>query len=282
MKQLKFLVIFSPLLLTLTLSVAAQKMTADEVISKHLDSIGTAEKRAGIKSLIAVGDTTVKFISEVNHKSEGRIVLASAATKNFLGMSLNATDYPSEKFGFDGEKLTVGIVRAGTRSVLRNFVQSNKILLSEGLFGGTLANSWALLKRPENKATLTYEGTKKIDGTEVYAIGFSVKGAGDLDISLYFDKETFRHLRTEYRRISSAGFNKDPNQSSRFNETRFKLVEDFSDFKAIDGITLPHSYVILYSTSGQNGTTEVEWKSKLTEFAFNQTFPDSTFNVENQ
>ena len=282
MKFLKIVVISALFVSALAFSVKAQKMKAEDVIAKHLESIGTAEKRRSIKSQIAVGDVTVKYITQKNQTTVGRIVLASSGEKNFFGMSLNAVDYPSEKFSFDGKKAKAAIVRVGTRSILGNFVSSNQKLLEESLLAGALSTSWSMLNIEARKPKLSYEGTKKINGNEVYAIGYSVKGGGDVDVTLFFDKATFRHVRTEYKRTSSAGIGLNPNQSSGFSETRIKVTEDYSDFKEFEGITLPQSYVLLYSVTGQNGTTEIEWKSNLTEFAFNQDIEESTFDADSQ
>ncbi|CAN5828730.1 MAG: hypothetical protein H0X72_06255 [Acidobacteria bacterium] len=261
-------------------SVFAQKMKAEDVLAKHLESIGTADIRVSIKTQIVVGDALVKFISPRNTDVQGRIVLASAAEKNFLGMSLNAIEYPQEKFSFDGKNAKVGFIKDGFRSKLGNFVVANDLLLEESLLGGTLSTSWALLDVAAKKPKLSFDGTKKIDGKEVYVLGYSPKGGGDVDIKLYFDKETFRHVRTEYKRTSSAAIGLRPEQSSRFSESRLKITEDFSDFKAEKGLTLPHNYRLFYSTIGQNGTTEIEWNFNLTEFSFNQNLAPNTFVIE--
>ncbi len=281
MKIFRFTVFPLLFLFLFSISTFAQKIKVEDIIAKHLDSIGTAEKRTALKSLIAVGEITVQSISPKNLPAQGRIVMASAGTKNFFGLNLNSIDYPSEKFSFDGKKANVGYVRVGQRSLLGNFILSNGLLLEESLLGGTLSTSWAFVDMTDNKAKFSSEGTKKIDGKEVYAVGYSVKGGGDVDVTLYFDKETFRHVRSEYKRIASAGIGRTPEQSSGYSETRIKLTEDFSDFKEAGGLMLPHTYRIIYSTTGQNGTNEIQWNAKLTEFAFNQPLADSSFDVEN-
>ena len=280
MKFIKFAVFSILLVYLFSISGFAQKMKSEDVIAKHLDSIATAEKRAELKTLLAIGDVTVKFITQKNQSTKGRIVLASAGEKYFFGMNLSAIDYPSEKFSFDGKKSSIAFVRVGSRSIFGNFVASNDLLLKESLLGGALSTSWSLLNFSGKKAKLSYGGTKKIDGKEVYAIGYTVKSGGDIDINLYFDKTNFHHVRSEYKRISSAGIGTDPNQSSKFIETRLKVTEDFADFKEENGITLPHTYRIMYSISGQRGTTEIEWNSTINEFAFNQNLADSTFDAE--
>ncbi len=270
--------VFVALLFIFSLPAFSQKMKPEEILTKHLDSIGTSTVRTADKTRIMVGDADVTFVSQKNLPTKGRIVLASAGEKFFWGLSLSSLDYPSEKFSFDGNKAKVGYVRIGVRSVLGNFVSSNNILLEEGLLGGTLSTSWALLNMADKKIKLTSEGTKKIDGKDTYVLGFAAKS--DLDIIFYFDKETFRHVRTEYKRTSSAGIGTNPNQSSRFNESRFKITEEFSDFKTEKGLTLPHNYRLNYLVSGQNGTTEIQWNFIFNEFAFNQTLADGTFDAE--
>ena len=111
-------------------------------------------------------------------------------------------------------------------------------------------------------------------------MNYSPKGGGDIDITLYFDKDTFRHTRTEYKRTSSASIGRTIDESARQSETRMKVVEDFSDFKEFNGLTLPQTYKLLYTITGANGTTEVEWAYHLTEFAFNQPMDEKTFDAD--
>lgn len=279
MKIFKLSILF--VFLVFSTSAFAQKMRVEDVLAKHLDSIGTAETRAATKSLIAVGTAEVKSITKITTPVVGRIVIASAGEKNFWGMMLNSTDYPSEKFSFDGKDAKVGFVKLGNRSTLGNFVHSNGLLLEQGLFGGTLSNAWAMLDTASRKAKISFDGTKKINGKETYILGYSPKGGGDVTVNLYFDKENFRHVRSEYKRISSAGIGLTPNASSRFSENRISLIEDFADFKAESGLTLPHSYHILYSTTGNsNGSTGIEWTFNLTEFAVNQKLAANTFDID--
>lgn len=266
--------------LCLSMIASAQKLKPEEIVAKHLESIGTGEARSAAKSRLVVGSAVVTFVTQKNQKAAGRIVLASSGEKNFLGLNLNAMDYPGEKFSFDGAKAKVATVISGQRSLFGNFVGSNDILLKDSLIGGALFSSWALNDLQRNKAKLSYDGTKKIDGREHYVLGYSSKNAGDLDISLYFDKESFRHVRTEYRRTSSAGIGVSPDQSSGFSETRLKIVEDYSQFNTVKGVTLPFSYKLNYSIAGQRGTTEVEWAYFLEDFSFNQNFDTNAFDAD--
>ena len=278
MKKIQALAFFALILSVLSVSVFSQKLTPEDILAKHLDSIATAAVRSANKTRIMVGDADIRFITTKNIPVAGRLVLASAGNKNFFGLVTNSTNYESERFSYDGKKAKVSIVKNGNRSVLGNFVLSNDILLEDGLFGGTLSTSWALLDIANRKVKLTNLGIKKIAGKEAYELGYA--GKSDVDITLFFDKETFRHIRTEYKRTSSAGIGTNPTQSSRFNETRLKVTEDFSDFKAESGLMLPHTYQINYSVYGQNGTTEIQWYFVFNEFAFNQNMADDAFDAE--
>ena len=280
---MKYKIVLSTALLSMFVMIPfakGQKLAAEEIIAKHLDSIASAEKRSTVKSLIAVGEVRVEYITQKNQPASGRLVIASEGNRLFAGMSLNASDYPQETIIFDGNKTSVALVRAGTRSVLGNFIQANTLMLSQGLFSGTLSSSWVLLNAVGSKAKISTAGTKKIDGREAYALSFSPKGGGDLDITMYFDKETFRHIRTEYKRTSSASMGRTIDESARQSETRLKVTEDFSDFKESQGLTLPNKYKISYLVMGSS-TTEVQWVCQLSEFAVNQKLDAKTFEAGN-
>ena len=256
-----------------------EKLKAEEVIQKHLLSIAPAEKLSSIKSLIAVGEVRVEYLTQKNLPASGRIVIASEGNKMFFGMQLNANDYPQEKIVFDGSKTDVANVRAGSRSPFGNFIQSNSSIISSGVMSGTLKTAWALLDLAGRGAKVSSSGMKKIDGKEVYALSFSPKGSSDVDITLFFDAQTFQHVRTEYRRTASASMGRTPEESSRFQETRLKVIEDFSDYKNFEGVNLPTKYKIHYSVSGQNGTTEIAWTASIPEFAINQPLDPQSFAV---
>ena len=264
----------------LCFSVIAQKLKVEDVVAKHLESIGSLEARSAVKSQIAVGNITLKSVAQRSLTSEGRIVLASAGNKNFFGLTTNAVDYPTDKFSFDGSKAKIGYIRNGTRSILGNFMFSNRFLLEDGLIGGTLANSWVLLNFDGKNAKLSLDGTKKIDGKEVYSVSYSTSKNNGTDVTLYFDKNTFHHLRSEYKSVSSASIGSTPDQSSRFSESRLKVTENFSDFRNEKSLTMPHKYQLVYSITGQNGTTEIVWDSILNEFAYNQNLAPTTFDAE--
>ncbi|MDM7923212.1 MAG: hypothetical protein QUS14_13005 [Pyrinomonadaceae bacterium] len=261
------------------LSAFGQKLKPEEILAKHLDSIAAAEKRAATTSIIGLGEARVTNITRKSVPTVGRIVMASAGTKSFVGMNFESNDNPRENIVFNGEKTRVDFTLPGARSMLGTLLQSSPMMIEQGLYTGSMSTNWGLLHAEGRKMKLSSGGTKKIDGVETHVLKVSPKGGGDYDIVMFFDAATFRHLRTEYKRTASAQIGVNPNQSSGFIETRIKITEDYSDFKAVDGYTLPHKYKMTYSISGQNGTTEVEWKFDMTEFKLNQQLADDSFAV---
>lgn len=278
-------------------SSIAQKITPEEIVAKHLDSIGSKEKRAEIKNQIAFGDVQFKLQGSATVLG-GKIVLVSSGEKNLWGMNLTSNDYPLDRFSFDGKEAKVGFVRPGVRSILGAFIYSYNELLREGLPGGTLLSSWTLLNTDAKNLKMSYEGTKKIDGKETFVLSYSPRNSSDLSIKMYFDKENYRHVRTEYNRVvGAAGGNiaggSIAQSESRVNNTagqgedRYRLVEDFSDFKKAGGLTLPSAYKISYSYTN-NGTIqtaqkpnrEAEWKFTITNFSYNQQLDANSFDID--
>lgn len=261
-------------------SSQAQKLKPEEVLSKHLDSIAAAEKRAALTSFIATGEVRVTNITRKTPPSVGRVVLASKGTQSFIGMSLNANDNPKEMFVFDGKRTRIDFTIPGQRSILGSLLQSNSMMIEHGLYTGALSTNWSMLNTATRNPKISYGGLKKIDGVEAHTLKYMPKGGADLEVTMYFEPTNFRHIRTEYRRTASASLGVTIDQSARQSETRIRITEDYSDFKAVDGFTLPHKYKMMYSISGQNGTTEVQWEFDIADIAFNRPMEDATFSTD--
>jgi hypothetical protein len=196
-----------------------------------------------------------------------------------MAFGFENADYSQERFGYDGKDVTVGYARPGVRSSFGDFILTHKVVLKEGLMGGTLSSAWPLLNLAEKNPKLEGGGTKKINGKQVYEIKYYPKGNSDLQISLFFDQETFRHVRTEYSRLISSQLGGTVDQSASQRTTRYKMIEDFSDFKAVEGLTLPHSYKITLELDTRNGTYSGSWDVAVSQVGFNQPFDPSMFNV---
>ena len=259
----------------------AQKITAEEVIKKHLDSIGTKERRSTIRNQFILSDLRFNIKGSTT-PGVGKAVLLSEGKKNLWGFNLNLSDYQQDRFAFDEKETRVGYIKPGVRSVLGGFIYTNQELLKEGLLGGTLFSSWALLKNEERRSKISYEGTKKIDGHETHVLSYAPKGGSDLTIKMYFDAENFRHLRTEYNLVISARQGSSVDNSAGQTADYYQLTEDFSDFAKLNGITIPKTYRIFYSYTGSNGKVnrEMDWTFNVTNFSFNQELDQNSFDID--
>lgn len=270
----------------------AQKLSAEEIVAKHLEAIGDADSRKSLKNHVAVGVVQFTVLRQGNAGGDGKIVLASEGAKSLLGMNFNLQNYPSEKIIFDGKKYKVAYTINNARSPFGDYLYRYSDTIKEGLLGGTLSTAWALNDLKTRKAKLELNGTKKVNDREVYVLSYLPKGGSDLDITVFIDRENFQHLRTEYRRIisamqGSAGSSTDMNRgatsadnSARQRQQKQVLIEEFSNYKKENGLNVPHFYRVYLQLDGASGTKEYEWKAEFSQFFINQPLEEGSFSVE--
>ncbi|HKO97197.1 MAG TPA: hypothetical protein VJU86_09410 [Pyrinomonadaceae bacterium] len=256
-----------------------QKMKAEEVVARHIESLGPVAQLSGIKTRIAVGTVVVNFRTPSVGQAHGRIVMASAGEKHLIGMIFdNSQNYPQEKIGYDAKNVTVSYVRPGLRSTLGDFLETHRSIVKQGLVGGSLTQAWPLLDLESNKFKLENAGTKKVGNREAYALRYVAKGS-ELDVTLFFDAETFQHVRTEYKRVVAAEMGKTPAQSVHQRESRYRMVEDYSEFRKEGELTLPHKYKISLEINLPGASFQAEWEANLAQFTFNDPIDPKSFDV---
>ena len=57
------------------------------------------------------------------------------------------------------------------------------------------------------------------------------------------------------------------------------MVEEFSNFKSEEGLSLPHTYKIKLTVDAQSGTFSGEWIINLTQFTFNERIDPHSFSI---
>jgi hypothetical protein len=254
-------------------------LTAEQVIAKHLDSIGTAEARASITSRVILGTVLAVVRVGGSGQAEGQAVIASRGNNSLIGMAFSVPNYPHEKMGYDGKKLTVAELTPGVRSELGKFFMAHEMPFREGLLTGSLSTAWPLLTLTSRKAVLKYEGTKKLQGSKMYVLRYETRNDSGLKTKLYFDAETFRHVRTEYEHRIVQQMATQPGVTQEQGDSIIKLVEEFSDFKAVGGLTLPHSYKLQLSIERLGRRIVQDWTLALSQFVANRTLDDKEFDV---
>lgn len=264
-----------------SVGVSGQKMKPEDIIAKHLEAIGTAETRKKLKNQVAVGLVSYTVLRK-GTGGNGKIVLASEADKVLFGMTFSNPSYPAETIVFDGKKSKIGFAVSNVRSKLGGFIYAYTDILEQGLFGGTLSSAWTLANLSNRKAKVEFEGAKKINDKEAFELSYLPKGGSDLQIRIFIDKQTFEHLRTEYRRVNSSRQGATPDSSVQQNEQKQTLIEDFSNYKKESDLNLPHSYRIYLMLEDTTGTVEYEYKAEFSQFFFNQPLDPNSFDTESK
>ena len=260
-------------------SSATNKMTAEELVARHLESIGTAEARASVTSRIIAGNSLVIFRTPPPGQATGRAVLASEGPRSLIGMSFPSPVYPREQLGFNGKSFMAAYVTPGVRSVLGNFLMTHALIFKQGLMGGALSTGWPLLDLTARSPRLEYAGLKTVGDRKLHELKYLARGGSDLQISLFFGEANFRHVRTEYELVIAAPTGDRAYSSIEEREIRYKMVEEFSDFKNEAGLTLPHTYKIKLLVDSKGGTFLADWEITLTQFTFNERIDPNSFTI---
>jgi len=260
-------------------SSATDKITAEEVVAKHLESIGTAQARAAVKTRIIAGNSLVVFRTEPKGQAAGRAVLASEGPRILIAMSFPSPVYPREHLGYDGDSFMAAFVTPGVRSMLGSFLMTHSQIFRQGLMGGTLSSAWPLLDMDSRRPRLESGGQKKVDNHMLYELKYLARGGSDLQVKLFFEQASFQHVRTEYERVVAAPTGDRAYTNIEEREIRYKLVEEFSDFKNEGGLTLPHNYKIKLLVDSKGGTFLADWEMTLNRFTFNEPIDPQSFTI---
>ena len=276
----------------------AQKITVDEIVAKHLESIGTSADRSQVRNLMIRGDIKMAYHGYNPYKTEGKVILASEASKVLFRMAVkarqvfnlpNATE--NDSVVFDGTNIQVGPpvppqVRPGAiriRSDFEDFIDQVHVMVKDGILGGALFTGWNLVDRGPGRGKLEYDGIENVDGKKYYVLKFDPKDGATVKIKLYFDAETFQHTRTEYHltlhgALGTLGTARGQGVSPESLHNFMKFTEEFSDFRKEGQLTLPHKYTI-YVKAPVLYDRETDYTVELKEFFFNVPFDPASFNV---
>src|SRR5882724_12791968 len=114
-------------------SSATDKMKAEDLVAKHLESIGTAASRSSVTTRIIAGTSQVIFRTPPAGQATGRAVMASEGNKSLIGMSFQSPVYPREELGFNGNSFIAAYVTPGIRSSLGSFLMTHDLIFKQGL-----------------------------------------------------------------------------------------------------------------------------------------------------
>jgi hypothetical protein len=249
-------------LLTSPLLTAESKLTKEDLVSRHLESIGSEEALSGVSFRYAQGaciahGRMISQASVIHGPLQGRSRFATGPDSIQFSLEFDNEHYPVEGFGFDGAKLSLmafdpphysGFRDNETRmGCLTTCVLRWEEYVKEHLFGGVLNTLWPLLKPEEVSDKLRSLKRKKLDGRELLALRYHVKGTRGAE--LFFEPETFRHLATQFL----------PWRTRSKRAEYVTLWEKFGDFEDFDGIRLPTRWTITLELPQETPRWEVKF-----------------------
>src|SRR5260221_4805289 len=134
-----------------------QKLAPDEIIAKHIASLGKSQIVANSRRIMAIGPS--EFIIRSSQKrSDGKAVFASDGTNMAFFSTFGMSDYRMERIGIFGDKIDIPIVLQGHRSPLGSFLAAYDKLLDDRLFGGCMFSTWLFFGSESYAARLETEG----------------------------------------------------------------------------------------------------------------------------
>ena len=278
------------LLVTSCLNAVGQnKLSAEEIITKSLQAVGKVDAVSQRRMAIGGSQFTIRSNSA---SASGRALLASDGANMALFSTFNMRDYGMERIGIFSNKIDIPFVRPGQRSPLGRWLTAYDRTLDDRIFGGTIFSTWRFWGPQSEWGKVETEGKKKVGDHDCWVISYSPRRglSSGSHIRLYFDAETFQHVRTVYQQgETESGFYDTGNRgSNKGNPGRdwgadmasngSTLIEDFSDYRLENGMVLPRKYTITLTADVNSGTDQFRWDLNIEQIKLVREFPANFFS----
>lgn len=256
-----------------------KKLTIEELLSRHLEALGSAESRSRAASRVVSGKSNLLIRLGGAANLDGTAMIVSTGPKFRFGIQFSTQDYTGEDIAFDGTRAATGLLPQGRRSGLSTFLNSQSLPIREGLMCGVLTTAWPLLRAGQLQPKLDYRGVKKFLDRQLHEVSYrAAKGGGEVKTVLYFDPTTFRHVASKYSFEIGAGIGS--REASNENpESYYSVTEMFDDFRVVDGLTLPHKYRMQYSAESRSSSSLYDWTIVIAEIKHNQSLDNQLFVI---
>ncbi|MEJ2108618.1 MAG: hypothetical protein P8Z37_01655 [Acidobacteriota bacterium] len=258
-------------------------LTPEKLIAEHIKSIGSPTTLSSVKTRAFIGYTDVEFVQGIFGSIKGSVSsFVSDGEKLQIAMKYGDLNYPGEYIAYNGKDVSVGHISPGQRSPLGDFLFRFNGIMKMGFVGGTLSLAWPLLNADEIGTKLKYKKVR-IEGRELHRLEWPIQLLGNVRIKMYFEPETFFHVRTDYvvriKNDVSTG-SSDIMSFSLMPESIYTMIERFDNFRKVSGMTLPHRYSIEYSIEGQGQSFIGHWTVDAEKWIFNRTFDEMIFEAQ--
>ena len=201
----------------------ADNPSPKQLAARHLESIGEPAALSQIESITFGGTSEFQFIQGWLGGDGGTAMLVSQGAKMAIIMEFPSANYSGEYLAYDGNAVTVGHAAPDLKSPIAEFLTFYDKIMKNGLLGGVYSNAWPLLNIDGNAENMRVRKTI-VNETELYELEYLPEdNHSDMKICLYFDPETWRHVRTDYYLSTYRGFNATPT-----------LTEIFDDFRRLE------------------------------------------------
>ena len=256
----------SLLVLSIALSSAGfgqdNKLTADEIIRRSLDSMGPASARSAIPFLDLTGPLTVQATRSDFSSGSGTAHILSQGEKFKFQLALSSGVYRGETIVYDGSRTNIARDKQGNRTPLGQFFDWQQVIVSDGLLGGELSTTWPLNDPKIHGDKVTYDGLKKDEGRQVHQLTYKPKKAdSSLVVRMLFKPDTYRHVKTIYLidmpptvEMSKGGLGSQPRFAGTDEMLHYRLEESFGDFKKLGNLTFPSEHKLKYVSDAPGQT----------------------------
>jgi hypothetical protein len=243
---------------------AEQKPTAESIVARHLEALGSPDAQAAQSLRVAQGSCHFEIRRGGAGSLDGRARVSSEGRRFRVELTFSSSEYYGENVGYDGQKVEVGFMQPGRRSPLGDFLATYDVLLREGLVTGALSTAWPLLDLAGRRPKLKYAGLKKVAERTLHQIAYkAARGQGDVDVLLFFEPETYRHVRSEYRLALRPSMSAAIDRSASQQDIRYELDETFADFETVAGLTLPRRWTLGFMLDGPSTGALWRWDSVM-------------------
>jgi hypothetical protein len=241
---------------------ADQKPSAESIVARHLEALTSADPRAAQALRVVQGSCHFEIRRGGGGSLEGKARVSSEGRRLRVELAFPSSEYYGESLAYDGRKVEVGFMQPGRRSPLGEFLATYDVLLKEGLVSGVLSSAWPFLDLAARGPKLKYEGLKKVGGRNLHQIAYkAARGQGDVAVSLFFEPETFRHVRSEYQLALRPAMSSAIDHSASQQDIRYELEETFEDFQTVAGLTLPKRWTLTLNMDGPSTNALWRWES---------------------
>lgn len=209
-----------------------EKLTAEQIISKHIEAVGGKQALSRIKSRVAAG--TIKKEAE----PESQMAIMSEAPDRVAAVFV-FRDYDWRMI-YDAGKLTL---RPQLPRQAAPVEDKYREMLSSGLMFNGIALYNLIAAGGAEGVRMEAKGTKKVKGRAAHVVELR-RGKGEA-ARLYFDAETFMWVRTDFGRADVSrqmrSFSNDV-VSQAGDENPIDFYVETSEFRDVDGLKLPFRF----------------------------------------